>query len=357
LNILIDIGHPAHVHLFRNFAHEIMQKGGRVFFTLRQKEFSEALLQKYGFEYSRYGFSYSGVAGKLKGFVRFTPALYKIVKAYRPDLTISHGSFYLAQVSRLLKVNNITLEDSGNLEQVLLYKPFANIILTPDCYSKDHGTKHLTYKGYHELAYLHPNRFHPDKTVFESLSLTHGDEYAVLRFGSWQASHDMGRKSLSFSEKSKIIRFLAERMKVFISSEGELPAEFEQYRLKIVPDKIHDVLSFATIYLGEGATMASEAGVLGTPSLYVNPIARSYNEDQEKYGTVYNFKNSNGVLEKLKELLSIPDLKEVFRRRREKLLADKIDVTAFLVWFVEHYPESVEIMKADPGFQERFKAG
>lgn len=33
----------------------------------------------------------------------------------------------------------------------------------------------------------------------------------------------------------------------------------------------------------------------------------------------------------------------------------KIDVTAFMVWFVENYPQSAKIMKENPNFQNRFK--
>lgn len=33
------------------------------------------------------------------------------------------------------------------------------------------------------------------------------------------------------------------------------------------------------------------------------------------------------------------------------MLADKIDVTAFLVWFIENWPESFKIMKENPDYQ------
>jgi len=37
------------------------------------------------------------------------------------------------------------------------------------------------------------------------------------------------------------------------------------------------------------------------------------------------------------------------------MLNDKIDVTGFMVWFVENYPESKRIMLANPDYQFRFK--
>ncbi|MHC1703474.1 MAG: hypothetical protein AB9846_06155 [Tenuifilaceae bacterium] len=47
--------------------------------------------------------------------------------------------------------------------------------------------------------------------------------------------------------------------------------------------------------------------------------------------------------------------KEIFQDNRRKMLEDKIDVTAFLVWFIEHYPDSAKIMKEDPDYQNSFK--
>ena len=37
------------------------------------------------------------------------------------------------------------------------------------------------------------------------------------------------------------------------------------------------------------------------------------------------------------------------------MLADKIDVTAFLAWFVENYPGSAKIMKENPDYQQNSK--
>ena len=48
-------------------------------------------------------------------------------------------------------------------------------------------------------------------------------------------------------------------------------------------------------------------------------------------------------------------LNEQYKRRRQKMLSEKIDVTAFMIWFIENYPKSVEIMKKNSDYQWRFK--
>ena len=71
MRVLIDIGHPAHVHLFRNMALELMKEGSVVLFTCREKEFEKELLVYYGLPYRSLGRKYSGTAGKIVGIARF----------------------------------------------------------------------------------------------------------------------------------------------------------------------------------------------------------------------------------------------------------------------------------------------
>ena len=55
MKILIDIGHPGHVHLFRPMAQELSAKGHDILFTCRQKEFEIELLKAAGFKYISFG--------------------------------------------------------------------------------------------------------------------------------------------------------------------------------------------------------------------------------------------------------------------------------------------------------------
>jgi predicted glycosyltransferase len=51
------------------------------------------------------------------------------------------------------------------------------------------------------------------------------------------------------------------------------------------------------------------------------------------------------AFDKALELLENINLRKEGKRKREKLLNDKIDVTALMVKFIENYPESFEEMK------------
>ena len=51
----------------------------------------------------------------------------------------------------------------------------------------------------------------------------------------------------------------------------------------------------------------------------------------------------------------MPNIKKEWKNRRENMLNDKIDVTAFFTWFIENYPQSAQIMRENPDYQYKFK--
>ena len=360
MKILIDIGHPAHVHLFKYFAWEMQKKGHEIFFTCREKEFEIDLLKTYGFNFESFGKKYSSTPGKIWGLIKFDVREYLTGRKFKPDILLSHGSMYAAHAAFLLGKPHISLEDTFNFEQIKLYEPFTKLILTSDYKHPLQKEKIIRYSGYHELAYLHSKFFSPDKNVLMELNVKENEKYVIIRFVSWKATHDAGHNGVSFENKVKMVKDFEKHAKVFISSESELPSKLSAFQIKIAPHRMHDVLAFATFLFSESATMASECAMLGTPSIYLDNTGRYYTKDLEsKYGLVFNYSESEEdqqrAIEKGIEILKTPNIKDEWQIKRKKMLADKIDVTAFLVWFIENYPDSVTVMRQNPDFQYRFK--
>ncbi|MBI1782767.1 MAG: DUF354 domain-containing protein [Sphingobacteriales bacterium] len=354
MRILIDIGHPGHVHLFRNAAQILQKKGHKIFFTLREKEKEIELLKAGGFEYKSFGKKYNTTKGKIYGMLKFGLMETLTALKFKPDLFFSHGSIYASHAAAILRKPNIAMEDTGNLEQVRLYRPFTKIILSPAVIGKNLGSKHYLYNSIHEIAYLHPRYFTPDPSIYKLLELEPGAPYAILRFISWNATHDVGQVGLTYELKKELVNILKKRMKVFISSENKNEPEFAEYMIKIPPEKMHDALAFASIYIGEGTTMAAEASILGTPSFYVSTVKGQNCEELEQYGLGYVFTNADGLLQKVNEVINTPELKVLLQERVKKYLADKIDLTAFMVWVVENYPGSIKTLRQDKNYHLQF---
>jgi len=362
MRVLIDIGHPAHVHLFRNLALELISEGSEVLFTCREKEFEKELLEHYGLPYRSLGRKYSGTVGKILGIARFGVREYIEGIRFKPDLLISHGSYIAAHASALLRRPHIALEDTFNFEQIWLYKPFTKAIITGDFNHPLKSNKVVKYSGCHELAYLHPCRFVPDLSVLDDLGVSLNEKYAVMRFVSWKASHDLGHKGISLENKMAAVRRFSGLARVFISSEGELPPALEGYRLKTAPHRIHDVLAFASLLWTDSFTMPSECSVLGTPSVVIHN-SRSFPLEiqRDKYGLCFTYSESHDdqllAIDKGEALLKIPGLKAEWLSRRNRFIGDNVDLTSFLLWFVRNWPESFKTLKKHPDYQKMFVRG
>lgn len=357
MKILIDIGHPADVHFFKNLVHIMAANGHSFCFSARDKECTFALLNELGFDYKSRGTTGKNIFSKVLKLPLVESSVLKIAKSFTPDIFLSLGSPYAAHIAWLMRKPHITFDDTEDAVYTqLLYKPFTDVILSPACYYKAKQRKQILLNGYKELCYLHPRYFKPDKNVLKALGVERGEFYAVFRFVAWNANHDFGRMGLSCEEKVRLVKEISQKCKVFISSEDVLPAELERYRLKTHPGHLHSVLHFAGLHIGEGSSTAAEAAVMGIPTIYVSCRALGYcNELEEQYNLLFNFRTVKGVLEKALQLISLPDIQEKWQMHLSKMLAEKIDMNAFMVWFVENYPQSQGTIIGNPDFQDKFR--
>jgi predicted glycosyltransferase len=361
MKILIDIGHPAHVHLFKNFIWEMEKRGHQFLITARDKDVSIDLLKAYGIECVSIGKISEKRFGLIREWLERDIKILKRAKAFNPDILMGMLNPCIAHSAKILRKRAIIFNDSEvvNFTAVITH-PFSDAIITPVGFHKKIGKKQVFISGYKELAYLHPNCFKPDKTIQTYLNLTNGEKFVLMRFVAWKASHDVGKRGFSLKDKFKHVSELEEYARVFITSESPLPPGLAKYKITFPPEKIHDALYYADLLIGDSQTMTTEAGILGTPAIRCNSWVSkndmgNFIELEQKYGLIFNYSDPNKAIDKAIELIQKPDLKEGWQKKREKLLKDKIDVTSFMVWFVENYPESYKEMKENPEIQYRFK--
>lgn len=346
MKFFIDIGHPAHVHYFKHFYWEMAGRGHEFMVTARDKEVTYQLLDAYKIPYEKRGEGSQTLFGKLKYLPKANTILYKKAKEFNPDLFLSFSSPYAAQVSTLLGKPHIAFDDTEHAKLGrLLYRPFTDVVLSPDSFRGKISKKQVLFNGYLELCYLHPNRFRPDDTVFDLLKIGKGTPYVLLRFVSWQATHDTGHSGITLENKRKAVEEFSKYAAVFISSEEKLPVDLVPFQIKIPPQKMHDVLHYSTLFYGESATMASESAMLGTPAIYLDNDGRGYTDDLEKsYGLVFNFtesaKDQELSIQKGIGLLKNQHGKQEFLKKREKMVSEKVDATRYLVDFVEGFIDS-----------------
>jgi predicted glycosyltransferase len=360
MKIVVDINHPAHVHYFKNFIWEMQKRGHEILITASEKDISYTLLDNYGFSYVKIGNYGKSILQKMINIPVLDLKMYLAVRKFQSDLFLGFGSIRAAHVSKLMRKPYIAFDDSEPSPfEHLLYVPFADAILTPTSFKKNFGKRHYFYKGYIELCYLHPNYFSPDPSSLEILGENPDSHFVLMRFVAWNAMHDVGKKGFDLASKIHIVMEIAKQMNVYISSEGVLPKELEPYKIKIPPEKIHDIIYYSQMFIGDSQTMTTEAALLGTPAIRCNSFVGeqdmgNFIELERDYGLIFNYSDPKLVLDKALALLKEPRLKLNWAEKRKVLLKDKIDVTSLMVWVVEKYPQIFTELWDHPEFQGRF---
>ncbi|MDP4240594.1 MAG: DUF354 domain-containing protein [Bacteroidota bacterium] len=363
MKILVYLGHPAHFYIYKNSISSWKKKGYQVFILIKRKDVLEDLLKNANFPYynilekSRSNTKFGLLVAMIKKGIR----LFLFCVRYKPNI-LTGTSVENSFVGWILHIPviNVNEDDAAVVPYYAkLSYPLANVILNPEvCNSGKWDAKAIKYKSYHELAYLHPHHFTPNRKKVDQY-FSSENPYFIIRFAKLTAHHDKGICGINAEIAQKIIDILKPHGNVYITSERELETQFEQYRIHINPLDIHHVMALAEIYIGDSQTMAAESGVLGVPFVRFNDFVGRIGylrelEDVYKLGYGIRTKDVERLYSTISGLIEMPDRSAIFRDRRNKMLSEKIDYAQFLTWFIENYPESAVVMKENPDYQNRF---
>ncbi len=330
--ILFDICHPAHAHLFRNLILYLDGRGHEVVVVAREKDVTSKLLAHYGVEHVSLSRPGAGLHGLFIEVVRRTSAIMRMHRERRFDAAFG-TSVSIGFLSLFAKTPSFNFNEDDDAAVPLycwLAYPVADRIINPECLAFSRWErKRILYPSYHELAYLHPDNFVPDPDIPAKYSLVPG-KYAVVRKSALTAHHDFGKKGLS-GNVWKQAENLLDGLQLVVSKEGERSHAID-------PWDMHHVLAHARLVVSDSQTMTAEAAVLGVPALRYNSFVGriGYLEELEhKYGLTYGFPpgREKPFLDKLSELSAASGLKEIWRRRRKRMLADKIDLNRWMIEF------------------------
>ena len=341
MKILFFFVHPSKFHLFRYTINQLIKNGHDVEITIITKDVLEQLVKGEGWKYTNIfpeGRRIEGLPILLSTSINFIKTIWRLLKftaGKKYDLFVTDDC--LTIIGKLKSIPSLYFTDDDITvvpEYSLLMKPATHII-APNCTELgSFSKKKLGFKGYKELAYLHPDYFTPDiekiKTFNPSLK-----PFAILRLVSLTASHDRDKKGISDTDLQKIISMLSTKYEIYISAERALSKDFEKYRLQIPPENIAHVLYFAELFIGDSQTMSSEAAVLGTPTIRINDFVGKISvmeEKETKFDLYYGFKpkDFNKIRDKIEILMQEPDLKKKWADKKKKMLGDCENINQFI---------------------------
>jgi predicted glycosyltransferase len=339
MNVLFDLGHPAHFHLFKGAMACLESAGHGVHIIARQKDCLVELLEASGRPFHlirRRRRTLPVLALETLHGIHLAMAL---ARRHRVGLMVG-TSFVIGPASRLTGATSVVFSQDDAAVVPLLARlayPVAHYVVTPRFLAhEDGGPKRLTYPGNHQFAYLHPSRYRPDPGIRDVLGLRPGERYFLIRLVELTAHHDVGERGLSAGQVDRLVDVLGRHGKVFLSSESPLEGRLRPLRLPAPPQRIFDVLAFAHLFVGDSQTMATEAALLGTPVLRCNTFRGRIScmeEMEHRYGLMSSFvpAHFDDLMARLEEWLARPDLKEQWRAKRDAMARDCVDLTQWMV--------------------------
>ncbi len=354
--LVVTIQHPAHVHFFKHAIEIFDDRGYDVSVFSREKSVTGRLLEAYDIDHEQLAGSVDSIRDLPLVQATYEYRICRRVKKLEPAALLAIAEPAIAHASTIVGGQSLLFTDTeyATLQNKISF-PFADRICTPAAFRDDLGAIHRTYRGFHELAYLHPDWFQPDPLVYNEIErqlrknattvvgsdstsqtpateVTGDNPLVFIRLVSWNATHDIGHAGLQ--RLTQLVTALErDGATVVLSAEGELPTAVADREIDIAPERIHDVLAHADLYLGESATMASESAVLGTPALYISDLYAGVLEAlEERYGLLVSLPEGSGlerVRQTAQQLLETDQ--ETWDRRRRRLLAESVDTTQVIV--------------------------
>ncbi|WP_134671515.1 DUF354 domain-containing protein [Halorussus marinus] len=333
---------PAQVHQYRNAVAELRDRGHEVLVLAREYGCTESLLDYYDVPYERYGSAETAKFSLLRQLPKHYARIAIAARRYDPDCVFGRGS-YAALAGAVARAPVVLVDDSETTDlDHAVSKPFTDAFLTPHTFEKDLGENHYEFRGFKELAYLHPETYEAQTDIREALGVGDDEPYVLVRLNAFGSHHDVGREGFGPDQRRRLVEALAERATVFVSDEGgEMDlAETPARPYDLHPALLHDALAEADLLVADTQTMVTEAALLGTPAIRSNSFVGDDDMgnfvDLERHGLVYNLREFDAVLAAATDLLDDPDTGARWRRIRDDYLEDKVNLTAIVVGVAEN---------------------
>ena len=253
----------------------------------------------------------SDKAGKLLATINRMNSLFKIIKKFNPDLTLSMNSPDAARMAFGFGIKHIAFSNSPFAEkQMRLMLPLLDTLLTPKHISKKEYTKYgispeniIQYNAFDEYVIIKSKPIHG---TLPKLNLKN-KKTILFRTHESQAA---------YAHKVDTIEIIKKLQKEFSDSNiivlGRYYDEIKSLKRKlgkqiIVIDKVVDsseILSLCDVFVGSGGTMTSEAVLRGIPTLSYNATPMHDEQHLVKLGMLPRAKTPDQIIKLTRKLLN-----------------------------------------------------
>jgi len=334
--------------LFSKLSERLRKDGHEVFEATREYREVIQLLKMRGIKARVVGKHGGGtLQSKLEASIERTLELATLMAELQPHVAVSFSSPETSRVAFGLKIPHICLNDSPHAEAVArLSVPLATLLLTPKIIPKTVWTKFgisqdriMQYRALDVWAWL--KGFKPDHKVLRQLGLEKSRPIVAFRTEESFASYLLGKAS----KTPRLLPLIEDLLDSNVDFQAVVMPRYET-QIALLKEKLGkravvcestidatSLLSYASIFVGAGGTMTTEAALLGVPTFSCYPDKSFL---IEKYliqkGLVVREDSLKNVKTKVLEALQkIEVVQKVQKAKAQKLTScfeDPIDVIA-----------------------------
>lgn len=322
MNIVVFIDHYPHVNFFKNAIKMIAAKGIGVKLIVQPRGNLTNLVEyELGLSYTSLGHYQPTLIKKALNLLGNEINIFKYLLKNSCDAVTGVTSIELTHSSFILRKPSVIFVD--DIEYRLAYYPIkylASNIVLPNCIPTK-GRNVLKYKGFKELAYLHPNYFTPKKDVLKEYGLTRGN-YVFIREVSNTTTNYNRLKEGSLAKLCPYLRNMG--FNIILSLENKTLKNLYNDYCTILQEPvsdIHSLMHYAAFTIASGDSMSRESCLLGTPAIYTGGRDMSINSELEKRGC---FLRCEPNMQQISNLIS-KILKNNLKARTEQVIGEAIE--------------------------------
>ncbi len=334
MKILVDLNHPVDVNFFKNAIRVwTAQHGCQVDIALQPRGKMVAILQSElpGHPFKAMGTFQKTMARKLLMHAWRFPQFLNHVRRGRYDVVTSFGGIVVSHATWLLGKPSVIFDD--DIEYGIgywPYKPFATRLLLP-AQVPARGRNIMRYRGFKELAYLHPHYFRPDPGALQEYGLAPSGYIFVREVSKVSGNY----AHLEAGGLAGVCARVREKgLAVVLSLEDKsLSDQFAPY-CTILQEPVRDIYSlmhFARLTISSGDTMARESCLAGTPVVYTGGRFMSVNTELVRKGIFFQPDAGHTTMEMADMIIEQKIKEKTQEELRQALAGEWEDTTEVIV--------------------------
>lgn len=294
---VIEVTHPAHALRYLPIAEELERRDVEVLIIGREKDVTRQLLEA---STAQFVMIQSRVVRRprslslLYELVTRVVRIRRILRGIKPDvlLTSNPSGAIAAWAARIPAIFDTNDGRAAGAHHVLA-ATLADVITSPISVGEDLGWRHIAYRSWKSLAWLHPERSRSSGALPQALRHIPAEPYALVRVVAHAASHDRGVAGIDGTLMAEIREIIESGGLGFVVSAetGSSVARTTDF-LARSPEIMPHLLERAAFVVTDSASVAEEASMLGTPVYRIcteRGRRRYLDQLEERHGLGRNF--------------------------------------------------------------------